>query len=545
MESRAKQLLDLGNRLFEKRRPVLTLWQEIAENFYPHRADFTTTRSLGTDFASHLLSSYPILAHRELSNSLSEIMRPSSKEWAKASVARIDRVDNAGKRWLENASAVQRRAMYDRKAGFVKASRMKDDDLTGIGQGVMSIELNRADARLLYRAWHPRDVAWAESHTGEINQVVRDGTYTLRDLDATFKNIPDKLRNDLKKEPNKEVKYRHFVVPSSMYEMGKKPRNPAEFPFVSVYLLCDDGFILEEVPSRDLIYVIPRWVTIPGSQYAYSPATIAALADARLLQQMTLVLLEAGEKAVNPPMVATEEAVRSDMQLYAGGTTWVSETYDERLGDALRPITQDKSGLGFGMQMTADTREAIANAFFLNKLNLPPVSGRDMTAYEVSQRIQEYIRTTLPLFAPLEDEDNGAVCEMTFTRLLHGGAFGSFQNIPESLQRQDIQFQFESPLRDAIEREKVVKFREVGQIIAEAMQLDQTVVTNVDLHTAFRDAVEGTGAPAKWAVPEEIAAQTRQAIQQKQEEQELAANMAEGAQIAKGLGEADQALNAA
>jgi hypothetical protein len=37
-----------------------------------------------------------------------------------------------------------------------------------------------------------------------------------------------------------------------------------------------------------------------------------------------------------------------------------------------------------------------------------------MTAYEVGQRIQEYIRGALPLFEPMEMEYNGALCERTF-----------------------------------------------------------------------------------------------------------------------------------
>jgi hypothetical protein len=45
---------------------------------------------------------------------------------------------------------------------------------------------------------------------------------------------------------------------------------------------------------------------------------------------MTLTLLEAGEKFTNPPMIAVQEAIRSDVAIYAGGITWVDKDYDER-----------------------------------------------------------------------------------------------------------------------------------------------------------------------------------------------------------------------
>lgn len=52
-----KALRELAGNLFDKRGPLMSLWQEIAEQFYPERADFTTTRSVGEDYAAHLSSS--------------------------------------------------------------------------------------------------------------------------------------------------------------------------------------------------------------------------------------------------------------------------------------------------------------------------------------------------------------------------------------------------------------------------------------------------------------------------------------------------------
>ena len=57
----AKQLRSLGEETFTKKEPLNTFHQEIAENFYPERADFTLKRQLGYDFASSLTTSYPIL----------------------------------------------------------------------------------------------------------------------------------------------------------------------------------------------------------------------------------------------------------------------------------------------------------------------------------------------------------------------------------------------------------------------------------------------------------------------------------------------------
>ena len=122
-------------------------------------------------------------------------------------------------------------------------------------------------------------------------------------------------------------------------------------PFVQIVIDEDHQTILEETPRPDLGYVIPRWVTIGGfSQYAYSPTAIIALPDGRMLQQMTLTLIEIGQKIVDPPMIAVGDAIQGGTNLYAGAINWVDPDYDERTGEVLRPITLNGEGLQWGTE---------------------------------------------------------------------------------------------------------------------------------------------------------------------------------------------------
>ena len=188
---------------------------------------------------------------------------------------------------------------------------------------------------------------------------------------------------------------------------------------------------------------------------------MAALPDARLIQAITYTLLEAGEKSTNPPMIATKGSVKSSIEIFAGGTTWVDQEYDERLGAAIRPIAQDYRGLPAGMEMQRDARGMIAEAFFLNKLTLPPANtAGDMTAYETGIRVQEYIRQAMPLFEPMEDDYNGAICNMTFDVLMRGVAFGYVGDMPDAIRRKEVEYTFESTIHDAIERQQGSLFLE-------------------------------------------------------------------------------------
>lgn len=551
MDSRAETLIRHGDQLFGKRLSLLSLWQEIADNFYPLRADFTASRSLGDDFASNLTTSYPLIAHRELSDAFSTMLRPKSQEWFHIGVIRDDRVDNEGRRWLEWATGLQRRAMYDQVTRFVRASKEGDRDFAAFGQCVKSAELNRAGEALLYRCWHPRDVAWCERYEGSVGTVHRKWQPTAQSLASEFRGkVASKVIESLDKDPYCTVNCRHVVIPSDEYDA---PSSKTEYesikpgvrkwktPYVSVYIDVDNQHVMEESPTFNRIYTIPRWQTVTGSQYAYSPAAITALPDARLIQAMTLTLLEAGEKAVDPPIVAKHEILRSDMNVFAGGLTYVDLEEDERIQDVMQFMVNDKSGIPLGMEMRQEAKNMIAEAFYLNKLNMPIPQGEG-TAYEISKLLQEYIRNALPLFEPMETEDNAAICEQTFDILLRAGAFGSPEDMPQSLRGQEIQFTFDNPLNEAAEKQKGQTFMQTKALLAEAAALDPGSTAMVDARTALRDALTGIGVPAKWVRDEEQMKAIDLQQAQKRQAEEMIAMMQQGGAAAEQIGKAGQAI---
>lgn len=545
-DSSATTLIETGDKLFSKRTTILSMWQEMANMFYVERADFTVQRTIGTTFAEQLMTSYPLVARRDLGNAVGSMLRPKEKEWFFTETTRQDRVDNTGKQWLEYATTVQRRAMYDRVTRFVRATKEADNDFVTFGQAVISYELNRNGDALLYRDWHLRDVAWAENVEGEITELHRKWKPYARDVCKMFpKTVSADIRTLADKSPFEEVELRHVVLLSEDYDGAMLAGKLRRFRFCSVFLETASQTILEETGRRTLGYTVPRWQTVSGSQYAYSPATVAALPDARLLQQMTLTLLEAGERFTNPPLIAVQEAIRSDLQVFAGGVTWVDAEYDERLGEVLRPLGQDKSGMPIGRDLRNDVKEMLGECFFLNKLTMPPMGNNpQMTAFEVGQRVQEYIRQALPLFEPMEQDYNGGICDGTFDVLLHAGAFGSPQDIPRSILGADIRFRFESPLTEIIDSQKGTKLANAKQLLATVADVDPSSVYTVDWNVAFRDALEGSRTPAAWLTDPQVAKEKVQAAQQAQQREQLLSGLERSSGVVKNLGGVQQVQQA-
>lgn len=563
LNSKIKQLVDEGIAIFSKKEQLNTFWQAVANNFYPQRAFFTVSTPFpyGRDFASNLTTSYPLLVARDLANAISSFLRPRGQEWFKMTISnksREKKLDNEGKKFLEWATTQQMNYLYDRKSGFVKATKEGDYDYAVFGQCAISVEIDWKTKNIIHRCWLLKYLAWTEDYAGNIDKIYHKPMLTIRQAYYLF---GDKLHKTMKEkrltsEGDNAAELIRVVMKTEDYystfsDTATKDRK-IKLPYVSVYVDIQNDHEIEVEGSPTMIYCIPRWQTVSGSQYAYSPAVIAALPDARLIQAMTLSLLEAGEKAVNPPILAKQDAVRSDIGLYANSVSWVAETYDGPVDEAIHMMQIDRSGLQYGLALQQQTQTIIKEAFYLNKLNLPIFDSK-MTATEVTQRVQEYIRNALPLFEPMETEYNQQLMMMDFETLKHVEAFGALEMWPDSLklftekgqEEEKIEFTFSNPLIEARGREKGQKFLEMKAAIAESVALDPTTIHVPNAMVALRDSLTGIGIPAEWMRDEDVVAGMVEQEQQQQQAQQVIQQLAAGGAAAESIGKGAQAVQQA
>lgn len=546
-KTRAKDLIDLGNRLYDAKTGLDSLNQEIAEQFCPDLADFTTTLALGDDYGADKDDSYPEMLHRELSDSFSAMMRPRGKVWFRSTTLDDDvdsDVDNS--RFLEYIGNTMRRKLYDPRSKFIRATKEGDRFYAAFGQCVISVEEAPNRDHLYMRTHHLRDCAWLENEIGEIDHLHRKDMMTARKMKLSFgeKNLDEKVKKACEKEPNKEFPVRVIVMPADEYDYsgGDKKRNGKRLPFSVCYVDVENCKILREGALPDFLYVVPRWRTISGSPYAFSPAAMTALPDARMMQTLARILMEAGEKMVDPPLIGVEEAVR-DVNIAAGAMSWIDFAYDERLGEALRPL-EIKGDMRTGFAMRTDLREMLKQGFFINKLNMPE-PGKEMTAYEVAQRLEEHVRNLLPIFEPIEVEYNTRLLDKTFSVLRNMGVF-DWSAMPESLQDADITWAFESPLQEATSRLLVSKGGETLKVIAEAKAAGIISVSPVHDADIIKDMVRGINGPSTWR---KSAEEEEMEMKRKQVEDTLrktisgvATEIGTAGQVAEQVGKGAQAL---
>ena len=539
MDTRAREVIRIGDAAFSQKMQVDSLWQEIALNFYPERADFTTKRNAGEEFADHLFSSYPVLAKRELANMLSELLRPDKFLSIHIDDEELDNGD-VERPFLEHLTNIQWRAMSDPAAQLVTAEGQTDHDYAAFGNGVLHFGTNFAADGLLFRNFHLRDNAWSENGENVIDANHRNWNPTARQLKHHFRDkISSEVIKACEKDPEKRFPCRHVVLPSRIYDY--KSKGGKQFPFVSLFVERESETVLEEIGLNAFPYVISRWMRVSGSPYGVSMATQLLLPDARTMQVMMRTLREAGENYVNPPMVAITEAIRCDIALYPGGVTTADMEYDERLGEVLRPITKDRGGFPIGMELAAALKDDVSRGFFLDKIKLPE-TGRAMTATEVRRIIQEHIRAAAPLTKPIQQERNYPLCEGVFQLLSEHGVF-PLDQMPESLQGRDIKFKFRSPLDELQEQNEADTYVDImTRIVMPAAQIDQAQMENVDLTEATRDAMRAAGWKAKWFKSKKAVDEKRAQVAQEQEAAQMMQQVAAAGATAQQAGQGIDAL---
>jgi Bacteriophage head to tail connecting protein len=542
-EDQVKDIIGYGDRMFSKKSRLDSLWQTIAEQFYPERADFTTTLQDGEEFGRHLTESIPVQYRRELGNAIGVLQRPPKTKWFQPRSHDEWRNTDRAKAYLDEQGDVMRSYMYSEGTNFTRAYGEGDHDVATFGNAVQSMTENRDRDGVVFHCHHLRDCAWAHDEAKNVNVLHRKLKITLANLKEMFG--ADALTEDqikqLEKDPQEEIEIRHVCMPTWHYDRKRVLQITKKgFKFTGVYINPAAKKIVRENGYHEFPYLVRRWNLIGNSPYALSPATSTGLCDARMLQVQAAVILDAGELAVNPALLASQDAVIGNMVAnYAGAITWVSGDYDQKLGQAVQPLNTG-GNIQLGLDMKQDSREVLAAAMYVNKLSLP--GNKDMTKYEASERIEEYARSLRAVIDPqqvdhseLLDRVHSFLMRITMRIETSGGMgpFSPLMNTPAELQDSDIEFEFDGPLQMAMREQDSTAAQKVVMQAGEAAKvLGPEILDNLDGDTLVRDASVGAGGKHKWLRSVEKVQAKRDERAQQQQQQQAMEKLAQGAAVA-------------
>lgn len=514
-DDNALELLKRGDARFSKRQQLDTFRQEVALNFAPWHASFTTELVLGDDFASHLIDGTPLLLARDFVSQIGSMTRPEGKQyfWHRSHLDKVNESRGA-REYLDWRSGRQLRILNDRVTGWTRATKQADEFFGLFGDAVISVDLSVQHDSLRVRNWHTKDCVWAIGAENKADTITRKEMMPARVMKARFgeKNLHENVKTACKKNPDAEFEVRHEVLPADEYDAYKPGLRRNAGQFASVWIDVTNKKILRETTQQTFRYVIPRWVTLPGWAYAISPAATIALPDARLIQQQAMAILEAAEKQVNPPVTAAHDSIRGDLSLGAGRITWFDNKFIDSKNPPVVPLELAKN-FQLGVDALLRTESQLNRAFYLDVLRMPD-TRRTKATVEVQFLIDEYVRAALPLFAPIQSEYIEALLYESDAMIELAGGYSDRER-PKMIERGDMKFAWDNPLSDMIERQQAQVAAEVGQLsqamaALEAAAMQSAALKQINTVKMVRDTVMAVGG-TKWLLDEDQSAEAMDA----------------------------------
>lgn len=462
------------------------LWQEVSEVLAPERMGFTRGgMGNGKRRTERIFDTTPIIAQRGLVNALGAMMRPKSAapgKWFDIVPSDEDMMDDGEvKAWLSMAEERLWRALYNPKARFIEATGEIDGDIVSFGSGVGYVGVRPDGSGLMFRAFHLANVF---VEVDSLNQP--ECYYVIEKLTAKqaagrwgAENLGRELQDILKRSDNSKQRstQKHDFIwkTGPRYERSPRFKGALNMPFYSVVVDVTSKHLVSESGFEDMPFFFPRWDTRSGEIYGRGPGVLA-LPDTLTLQQMGKTMLRGLHRAVDPPWLLPSDSMVNAPQLRPGGVSYYDARAIRNLGMS-QPFQQmeSRANIPWGLDAQTMAREQIFSMFYRNVLNLP-VQGPSMTATEVIQRREEFVREIGAVFGRLESDYTGPMTELAFNLMLANGGFGPVEQIPEPLQGTDIEFRFASPvekakrqIEEATVSENLQKVLSIGQIKPEIM----------------------------------------------------------------------------
>ena len=497
-------------------------WQEILDYVMPRKAEITFLRSRGEKRTEVLFDSTAITANNLLAASLQGTLTSPSLPWFSLKL----RDDDANKVrdiqiWLEDTA----RRMYAvfNESNFNTEVHEMYLDLCSVGTSAIFVEeANEGflQGGLHFNTLHIAEYFIQENSTGRVDTLYRKYKMTARQAVQEFgeDNVGTKIKEALKAKPDTQFNFIHAVEPTADYERATG-KAKTKLPFHSCHVCFEDKMVVRTGGYNEFPYLVPRWSKATGEIFGRSPS-YNALPDIKTLNKAVEIGLKAWAKAIDPPLLVTDDGVIGRVRMTPAGITVV------RNDSAIKPLQ-----IGSNWQITDlkenQLRTAIRQAYYSDQLQLQ--EGPQMTATEVQVRYELMQRLLGPTLGRFQTEFLNPLIERVFGIMMRSDAL---MPRPEAMRGMNMDIEYVGPLARSQRMEEAIAVERLYQLAMQVVQVDPTVMDVINHEQAIRMRATLLGVPKTVLRGEDEVAEIREqraAAQQQAQEQAMAQQQAETA----------------
>jgi len=498
-------------------------WQEILDYVMPRKAEITFLRSRGEKRTEVLFDSTAITANNLLAASLQGTLTSPSLPWFSLKL----RDDDANKIrdiqiWLEDTA----RRMYAvfNESNFNTEVHEMYLDLCSVGTSAIFVEeANEGflQGGLHFNTLHIAEYFIQENSTGRVDTLYRKYKMTARQAIQEFgeDNVGTKIKEAVKAKPDTQFNFIHAVEPTPDYERSVGMKAKTKLPFHSCHVCFEDKMVVRVGGYNEFPYLVPRWSKATGEIFGRSPS-YNALPDIKTLNKAVEIGLKAWAKAIDPPLLVTDDGVIGRVRMTPGGITVV------RSDTAIKPLQ-----IGSNWQITDlkenQLRTAIRQAYYSDQLQLQ--EGPQMTATEVQVRYELMQRLLGPTLGRFQTEFLNPLIERVFGIMLRADALTPR---PPEMEGRNMDIEYVGPLARSQRMEEAIAVERLYQLAMQVVQVDPTVMDVINHEQAIRMRATLLGVPKTVLRGEDEVAEIREqraAAQQQAQEQAMAQQQADTA----------------
>jgi hypothetical protein len=489
-------------------------WRQVLRRVLPRQDDIGQQRAQGAARTEYIFDSTAPLALDRFSAAMEGMLAPRSETWHTLTtnnkeLNRLPRV----RRYFEEATSILFHHRYAPHANFASQFHETMMSLGAIGTGAFMIDEIKGKG-LGYKSIHMGEIFVAEDQHGRIDTVHRKFEFTHRQAAQKWgaDKLPEKIKKRLNSHPFEKSTYLHVIRPRVDRDVDRLDYRG--MAIASYYLSCEGKQLMSEGGFHTMPVPVSRYLTAPRETYGRSPG-MQALPDIKMVNEMAKTVLRAVHKAVDPPLLMSDDGVLGRYQNKPGGLNVGG--LDSRGNPLVREMTSN-ARLDWAIQVLEKSRSTINDAFLVTLFQILVDSPDRMTATEVLERMREKGVLLAPAMGRQETELLGPCIERELDIL---GRAGYLPDMPGELVEAGGEYQpmYDNPLSRAQRANQATGFTNWVSAVTPIAQVPggEKIFQMVDIGKAARGLADVLGVPIGWMKDEDqVAAEDADAAQQQQ-----------------------------
>lgn len=532
----AKYLCSQQSALADKRVNWDFWWQQIAYRVMPSAATFQVDDVEGTKRMERLFTGKPVTNNERFAAVLDELLTPRSQMWHALLPADDELAeDQETKVYLERLTKLLFSLRYRPAANFAAQKAQGYLSTGAFGNSCMFVDEDVGKGPR-YRNIFLKEAFWSEDHSGVIDTLYRRFPLQARQAVQCAKlygweELPERIRTAAEKDPFKEFEFLHCVRPNDDLKPGRKDFRG--MPWASYYCTVEQAQMLGTGGYNAWPFAIGRYMLASHESYARSPA-MACWGAIMTLNEEKKTVLRAGQKAVDPPLLLTEDGALEPFNLRPGALNHGTMSSE---GTPLVQQLESKANIPLGLELMSVEAAEIEDSFLVSLFKVL-TENPQMTATQVLEIAQQKATLLAPVMGRQHSEDLGPLIarELDIASRMSQNAW-ILDEMPDALREQggNYKIEYRSPLARAMRAQDGVAIMRTFEAAPTAQALDPHSILVLDVPGSLRELAEINGMPAKLIRDQKTYEQM--VAGQQQSEDAMAA-----AQVAPGVSQA--ALNA-